>query len=239
MALQLVEALLEVIPLSRMAFLALCSFFFILQYSRFLLRKSSSDSPGTGFGGTMVLTGAILVGVSVICTGLWNWAQGIFIGLMVWSGVWPRCSMGCRLMLDSGLSGGFRVERQGTESVHAEVHVCGPGMASSSWFSVVPTKMDSLCKSPTFVSICSISGAQETLVRGNLYWNLSDDCSALHFAGLTTRVGGILVTAVREVMDGLGWLAGFAGEFTPLVVLIIRSPAAWKTTWQHHTTWRN
>lgn len=40
--------------------------------------------------------------------------------------------MGCRLMLDSGLSGGFRVERQGAESVHVDIHVCGAGMASSS-----------------------------------------------------------------------------------------------------------
>lgn len=52
-----VEALFNGSPLSWMAFFALCSFFFILQYSRFLLRKSSSNSPGIRFGGTIALRG--------------------------------------------------------------------------------------------------------------------------------------------------------------------------------------
>lgn len=135
MGLQLEEALFWIITLSRMAFLALCSFFLILQYSRFLFRKSSSDSPGTGFGGTMVLTGTSLVGVCAARVGLWNWAHGFLTGLRGESGVWPGGSMGCRLMLDRGLSGGFRVWRQGAESVLVDIHVCGPGTASSWRFS--------------------------------------------------------------------------------------------------------
>lgn len=40
--------------------------------------------------------------------------------------------MGCRLMLDSGLSGGFRVEREGPEStsVLPDIHCCEPSEAS-------------------------------------------------------------------------------------------------------------
>lgn len=83
MGLQLLEVLLGVIPLSRMAFLALCSFFLILQYSRFLLRKSSSDSPGISFGGTMVLNGASLLTGGAKCLGL----GVVFIGLRVAFGV--------------------------------------------------------------------------------------------------------------------------------------------------------
>lgn len=234
MGLQLLEALLGVIPLSRMAFLALCSFFFILQYSRFLLRKSSSDSPGMGFGGTMVLIGASLVGGCIICVGLWSWAQGIFIGLRVEFGVWPGGSMGCRLMLDSGLSGGFRVGREEAEStsVLLDIHFREPGMACC-WFSGAPRELDTIWEGPTFMLFCSLLWEQET---GNLTWSVSGDCSALYVVGLTTRTVGILVTAVREAMDGLGWRAGFAGGFTPLTVLIITRPGAWKTT---TTTWTN
>lgn len=63
-------------------------------------------------------------------------------------------------------------------------------------------------------------------MTGNLTWSVSGDCSALHVTGLTTRIVGILVTAVREATNGLGWRAGFAGGFTPLTVLIITRPGA-------------
>ncbi len=62
---------------------------------------------------------------------------------------------------------------------------------------------------PTFILFCSRVGEQETLVTGNLTWSVSG--SALHVVGLTTRIVGILVTAVREAQDGLGCRAGFAG----------------------------
>ena len=61
---------------------------------------------------------------------------------------------------------------------------------------------------------------------GNLTWRVSGDRSALQVVGLTTRTVGILVTAVREALDGLGWRAGFAGGFTALTVLIMMRPGA-------------
>lgn len=234
MGLQLLEALLGVFPLSRMAFLALCSFFFILQYSRFLFRKSSSDSPGMGFGGTMVLRGVSLVRVCIRCVGSWSWSQGIFIGLRVEVGVCPGGSMGCRLMLDNGLSGGFRVGRQvaASSSLLPVAHFAGPGMACCR-FSGAPRYSDSVCEGPAFILFCSLVAEQETLVMGSLTWRVSGDRSALQVVGLTTRTVGILVTAVREALDGLGWRAGFAGGFTALTVLIIMRPGAWKITTQH------
>lgn len=216
MGLQLVEALFWTTALSFIAFLALCSFFFILQYSRLLLRKSSSDSPEMGFGGTMVLIGAGLVGLRAMFTGLWIWVQGIFIWLSVESGDWPGGSMGCRLMVESGLSGGFRAGREGEESVLVDIHSCGCGTASSCWTSW--TLGQSECEGPVLLLFCSLLGKQETLVMGNLLWSLSGDCSGLHVVGLTTRTVGVLITAVREAIHGLGWMAGFARGFTPLMV---------------------
>lgn len=211
MGLQLVEALFWTIAFSFIAFLALCSFFFILQYSRLLLRKSSSDSPDMGFGGTMVLIGAGLVGLRAMFTGLWIWVQGIFIWLSVESGVWPGGSMGCRLMVESGLSGGFRAGREGEESVLVDIQSCGCGTASSCWTSW--TLGQSECEGPVLLLFCSLLGKQKTLVMGNLLWSLSGDCS-----GLTTRTVGVLTTAVREAIHGLGWMAGFTCGFTPLTV---------------------
>lgn len=63
-------------------------------------------------------------------------------------------------------------------------------------------------------------------MTGNLTWSVSGDCSALQVIGLTTRIVGIFVTAVREATDGLGWRAGFAGGFTTLTVLTITRPGA-------------
>lgn len=54
-------------------------------------------------------------------------------------------------------------------------------------------------------------------MTGNLTWSVSGDCSALHVVGLTTRTVGILLTAVREAVDGLGRRAGFAGGLTVLI----------------------
>lgn len=216
MGLQLVEALFWTTTLSFIAFLARCSFFFILQYSRLLLRKSSSDSPEMGFGGTMVLIGAGLVGLRAMFIGLWIWVQGIFIWLSVESRVWPGGSMGCRLMVESGLSGGFRAGREGEESVLVDIHSCGCGTSSfcrTSW-----TLGQSECEGPVLLLFCSLLGKQETLMMGNLLWSLSGDCLGLHVVGLTTRTVGVLTTAVREAIHGLGWIAGFARRFTPLTV---------------------
>lgn len=221
MGLKLVEALFWTTTLSFIAFLALCSFFFILQYSRLLLRKSSSDSPKMGFGGTMVPIGAGPVGLRAMFTGLWIWVQGFFMWLSVESGVWPSGSMGCRLMVESGLSGGFRAGREGELSVLVDIHSCWCGTSSfcrTSW-----TLAQSECEGPVLLLFCSLLGKQETLVMGNLLWSLSGDCSGLQVVGLTTRTVGVLTTAVREAIHGLGCIAGFARRFTPLTV--------WLTVW--------
>lgn len=159
--------------------------------------------------------------------GFLSWSQGIFIGLRVEVRVCTGGSMGCRLMLDNGLSGGLRVGRQvaASSSVLPIVHFAGPGMAFCR-FSGAPRYSDSVCKGPAFILFCSLVAEQETLVMGNLTWRVSGDCSALQVVGLTTRTVGILVTAFREALDGLGWRAGFAGGFTALTVLIIMRPGA-------------
>lgn len=63
-------------------------------------------------------------------------------------------------------------------------------------------------------------------MTGNLTWSVSDDCSALHVVGQTTRIVGILVTAVRETTDGLGWRGGLGDRFTPLTAMTAPRPGA-------------
>jgi len=119
MGFQLPGALLWDSSRSRMAFLALCSFFLTLQYSRFLLRNSSWDSPGMGFGGARVLIGNSLVGEACAVFAFGDGVEVGFTGLLLddlQPGLGMRGSMGERLMLDSGLSGGVRVARAGALS---------------------------------------------------------------------------------------------------------------------------
>ena len=195
-----------------MAFLALCSFFFILQYSRFLFRKSSSDSPWMGFGGTMLLTGAHLVEDCVIFVELWIWAQGVFIGLRVEDGLWPGDSMGCRSILDSGFSGGLRVGREESTTVLLGIH---------SWEdSETLAKLVMFCEDPTSLLFSSL------LVTGSV----SGGSSALHVVWLTAKTWGTLITAAPDVAGGLVRCAGLAW-LTPLTALSL-SPGVWETKYK-------
>lgn len=112
--------------------------------------------------------------------------------------------MGCRLMLDNGLSGGFRVGREGAESVSVPVLD-----AHSSGTTV---ELDIISEGP--VLFCFL------LATGSLTWRVS----VLH-VWLTTRTAGMPLTAARGV-TGLGWRTGLTGVFTALTVLIITSPGA-------------
>lgn len=77
--------------------------------------------------------------------------------------------MGCRLMLDSGLSGGFRVGREGTGSTFGLLVVhsrksCGDSGA--------PAQLDMICEGGIFMLLGSL------LVTGSLTRSVSGDCSA-------------------------------------------------------------
>lgn len=107
--------------------------------------------------------------------------------------------MGCRLMLDSGLSGGFRVGSEGAEStsVLLDIHFREPEPGT-------PRQLDMICEDPMFILICSFLSEHETLLMGNVTWSVSGDCSALHVVGLVTITVGMLGIAVRQATEGLG-----------------------------------
>lgn len=172
-----------------------------------------------GFGGTMVLTGASWMEDCFLCGGLWRWAEGIFNGL------WPRGSMRCMSVLDSGLSGGFAAVRAGAESTSVLLDAC-----ESCRDSETPAQLDTACEGPSLTLLYSL------LVIGSLTWSVHADCWALDVVWLTTRTVGMLVTESRGETGGLGCRARFAGGLAPLRLLIITSPGVWKKKIWHEQT---
>lgn len=190
-----------------MAFLALCSFFFILQYSRFLLKKSSSDSPGMRFGGAkeFVDTGW------VEHVRLWRSGQGIFMGLRtVPCGVWPCGSMGWSLILDKGLSGGFKVGR-----VVALVDIHSWQTDEVFWH------LGMMYGEPNSALTLSLLNEQEISARVSSEW------PSLMAEGW--------VSAAKWEVDGVCWRAGFG--LRPLTVLVTTTAGAWKN--KQNKPWTN
>lgn len=106
--------------------------------------------------------------------------------------------MGCRLMLDSGLSGGVRGGSEGAESIYVllDIHFWEPEPGA-------PRQLDVICEDPMFILTCSFLSEHETLLMGNVTWSVSGDCSALHVVGLVTSTVGMLGRAVGQATDGL------------------------------------